>query len=297
MKIFVTGATGFVGTAFCRLAQQRGHQVAGLLHPTKPVPTDLPEGDQLTWLRGRLNDLPVRALEKFHPEICVHSAWISTPGEYLESPLNEQHLRWSKSLVGHLSELGVQHFVGVGSCLEYKAGDTLLREDSPTSNTTAYARCKNEFRESLFTEAARAGLSACWGRVFYPYGVGEHPARLCTSLIQKIRRGEKLALKTPHSTKDYIYIDDLAAAILMTVEKKIQGTINWGTGRGISVRQIADAVATTMGRPELVAEISPPETDPLRYVVADATRLHALGWQPAYTFPDGLKKLMAANSI
>ncbi|MEI9864251.1 MAG: NAD-dependent epimerase/dehydratase family protein [Limisphaerales bacterium] len=55
----------------------------------------------------------------------------------------------------------------------------------------------------------RTGWQFCWGRVFYPYGVGEHPARLCSSLIQKLQRGEKLVLKTPHSRKDYIYIEDL----------------------------------------------------------------------------------------
>ena len=64
-----------------------------------------------------------------------------------------------------------------------------------------------------------------------------------------------------------IYIADLIAAI------------NWGTGIGISVRQIADAVSAMVGRPELVAKVSPPEIDPLRYVVADNARLKTLEWQ------------------
>ena len=43
----------------------------------------------------------------------------------------------------------------------------------------------------------------------------------------------KAGAENPHSTKDYIYIDDLAVAILLTMEKKFQGTINWGAGIGI----------------------------------------------------------------
>jgi len=295
MKIFVTGATGFIGAAFCRLAQQHGHQLLGLLNPDKSPPATLPASPTMTWLRGRLADLPWEELERFRPEVCLHSAWISTPGEYLESPANEQHLRWSEALVRGLPAMGVRHFIGVGTCLEYQAGETPLSEDTaPLSKATAYARAKNAFHELLVTEAQRTGFTACWGRVFYPYGVGEHPARLCSSLIQKFRRGEQLVLKTPHSTKDYLYIDDLAAAMLLTLEAKFHGTINWGTGRGISVRQIADTVAALLGRPELVAEISPPEIDPLGYVVAEATRLRSLGWQPAHSLQAGLEKLLAA---
>ena len=47
-----------------------------------------------------------------------------------------------------------------------------------------------------------------------------------------------------------------------------------------------------VGRPELVAEVSPPEIDPLGCVVADATRLKWLGWQPAVNLREGLKLLM-----
>lgn len=292
MKIFVTGATGFIGAAFCRLAQQHGHQVAGLYNPTQA----LPEPSEITWLPGRLEALPLRELAEFQPEVCVHSAWISTPGEYLESPLNEQHLRWSEELIWRVPEFGVKHFVGVGTCLEYQPGDARLVEDvAPTSEATAYARGKNAFRNSLFAAASRAGFTACWGRVFYPYGVGEHPARLCTSLIQKFRRGEKLVLKTPNSAKDYIYITDLAAAMVTTVEQKFQGNINWGTGEGVSVRRIADTVAGLMGCPELVDEVSPPQLDPLGYVVADASKLHRLGWRPEVDLRSGLQRLVLSR--
>lgn len=249
----------------------------------------------MVWLRGTLAELPWREIKAFQPEVCVHFAWIATPGVYLESPENEQHLEWSLSLARRLKGIGLQHFVGVGTCIEYQITAAPLHEDrTPVDPTTLYSRCKNELREALAAEARKDGTRFCWGRVFYPYGVGEHPARLCSSLIQKFRHGEKLVLKTPRSTKDYIYIDDLATAILLTVEKQFTGTINWGTGIGTSVRQIADAVAGLFGRPELVTEVSPPTIDPLGYVVADATKLRQLGWQPAHTLQQGVSKLSAS---
>lgn len=293
MRILVTGATGFIGSAFAKLALSHGHEIGGMMLPTETPPAHVPVSDKLVWIQGTLADLPWREIERFQPDTCVHFAWIATPGVYLESPENEKHLEWSLGLARRLKAIGLRQFVGVGTCIEYQITNALLNEETtPVDPTTLYSRCKNALRETLAAESRQDGTQFCWGRVFYPYGVGEHPARLCSSLIQKFRRGEKLVLKTPDSTKDYIYIDDLAAAILLTVEKRVQGTINWGTGVGISVRQIANTAATMLGRPELVAEVATAEIDPLGYVVADATRLKSLGWRQRFSVEQGLQQLM-----
>jgi nucleoside-diphosphate-sugar epimerase len=293
MKILVTGASGFIGSAFCRLALAHGHQIAGLIQPAKISPAQTLSVGKMTWLPGTLAEPPWKNIELFQPDVCVHLAWIATPGVYLESPENKQYLQWSLDLVHGLRGLGVNHIVGAGTCIEYQISEAPLSEDrTPVAPTTLYARCKNALRETLAVEAQKDGWQFCWGRVFYPYGVGEHPARLCSSLIQKLQRGEKLMLKTPDSRKDYINIEDLTAAILLTVEKKIIGTINWGTGSGVSVREIAGLVATMMGHAEWVVNQSPPAADPFPSVIADATRLKQLGWHPEVNLQTGLSGLI-----
>jgi len=295
MRILVTGAGGFLGSAFTRCALQRGHTVLGLLLPDEPPPAKLPADGAAVWLRGTLADAPWVELRCARPEVCVHFAWIATPGVYLEAPENEDFLRWSLDFIRRVCDLGVAHVVGVGTCIEYRmTGRPLLEDSTPVEPTTRYARCKNALREALAAQAARQGWQLGWGRVFYPYGVGEHPARLCSTIARQLARGEKLLLRTPDSTKDYIYVEDLAEAILLTVERRYAGVINWGTGVGVTVKHLADTLAGLLGRPDLIEVAPDRQPDPFNYVVADAGRLRNLGWQPRHSLVDGLRKLVQA---
>ncbi len=296
MKILLTGPTGFIGSAFARLALERGHQVAGLAVPGEALPAGLERS--MTWLRGTLDAAPWREIAAFAPELCVHAAWITTPGIYLESPENERFRDWSLAFVRQLLGLGVGRIVGLGTCVEYQIGTEPLNEErTPTGPTTTYARCKDELRRALEAEARASRFGFGWARVFYPYGPGEHPSRLCSSLIAKLHRGEEIVLKTPDSTKDYIYIDDLANALLTVVEKRFRGIINLGTGEGITVRQMAAFLGQCLGRPGLVRVAPNPERDPFPFVVADPACLKSLGWRQQVPWQEGLRRLVALVGV
>jgi len=296
MRILLTGPSGFVGAAFARLALERGHAVAGLLIPSEPIPQRVPHHSGLCWLRGNLEEAPWQAIERFAPEVCVHAAWITTPGIYLESPENERFRDSSIQFLRRLRKQGVGHIVSLGTCVEYRmTGQTLSEATTPVEPTTLYARCKNDLRLALEADSQKEGFSFCWTRIFYPYGPGEHPSRLCSSIVHKLLREEKIVLKTPASTKDYIFIEDLADALLTVVQKRFLGIINLGTGQGVAVRVIAQTLGRMVGKPGLVEEKNPPETDPSGDVVADVSRLRGLDWHPAHPLETGLERLV--NSI
>jgi dTDP-6-deoxy-L-talose 4-dehydrogenase (NAD+) len=297
MKILVTGATGFIGSAFCRSALAHGHEAGGMMLPNEAVPPGLSDREKMIWFKGTLAEPPWGEVTKFAAEACVHFAWIATPGVYLESPDNEKYFDWSRKFLKRVREIGAKQIVAAGTCVEYRIGNQPLSEEkTPIEPTTTYARWKNALRIALEEEARSEGFRFAWTRVFYPYGVGEHPARLCSSIIQKLKRGEELLLKTPNSTKDYIYIEDLAAAFLAVLESGYQGIINLGTGKGHTVKEIAELIGDMLGRRGLIREIDPPQVDPLGYVVADTKRLEQLGWRPAHTMKQGLQKLLGRNN-
>lgn len=272
-----------------RAASSAGHTLAELTRSPRKVSA----AEQLV---GTLAQPPWAAIRQFAPEACVHAAWIATPGVYLESPENQDWVRWSLAFLEGLPELGVCHVTVLGTCIEYLITGQPLREDAtPVAPQSVYARCKCALHEQLTARQQSgplAGAAIAWARVFYPYGCGEHPARLASSLIAKLRRGEPIHLKTPRSTKDYIHEEDLAAALLTVVERRYRGTINVGTGVGVTVETVARTLGQLLGRPELIRLSDGAPADPLDYVVADAGRLRALGWQPQVALEAGLRRLV-----
>ena len=297
MRILVTGGTGFLGSAFVRLAQQAGHELAVLSRTGAGIPGGA------RWLPGSVAAPPWPKIEDFAPAACVHAAWIATPGVYLESPENEAWVEWSFDFLTRLAGLGVSHVTVLGTCIEYTiTGQNLVEDTTPLGPVSPYARAKCELHDRLITNGRKLATNGAtlppvaWARVFYPYGEGEHPARLASSLIAKLRRGEPVSLKTPRSTKDYIHAEDLAAGLLAVVERRYSGAINLGTGEGVTVEAIARELGRLIGRPELIQVPENPPADPLDYVVADAGRLRGLGWKPQVTLAAGLRRLVEARA-
>jgi dTDP-6-deoxy-L-talose 4-dehydrogenase (NAD+) len=299
-RILITGSTGFIGSAVLRQALAAGHEVGVLLRPGHAAPrTDSPASTSpaspaVTALTGSMAQPPWEDLRRFSPDTLIHCAWIATPGVYLESPENELHAQWSEALALGLVEQGLRQLVVLGTCIEYRMGSARLHEtETPLEPTTPYARAKDQLRRRLVEPLAdHPGVRMAWGRVFYPYGEGEHPARLCSSLISSLRRGDEVVLKTPESTKDYIHISDLAGAILRVAEAQMDGPVNLGTGSGVTVREIAERLATLLERTDRVRVASPAAPDPLGFIVANAGRLRKLGWEPKVTLESGLRRLI-----
>jgi len=269
MRIFLTGQDGFIGSEILRQAREAGHEVMGLEKPF------------------RMANPPWAEIAAFAPEVCIHCAWIATPGVYLESPENVQHREWSLSMIRKLAEMGTRRFVVAGTCAEYGPSVLPLCETGEPGPTTLYGREKNLLRIQLEEESLRLGFGLIWTRIFYPYGPGEHPDRLISFLIHNAMSGKEFPLKQPAALRDYIHVQDIARAFLLLAEKGDPGIFNTGTGEGVRLsvlRSLVDfSFGTGMGYPE--GNGSSVVTDS---VVADISRISELGWKPRFAIKEGL---------
>ncbi len=287
MRILLTGASGFLGRAL--------------------LPELLQTGNGLTLLNRKPTGLGIHeivappenwhhAVKGLHFDICIHMAWIAAPGVYLTSSENPDLAEASGKLAEALYADGLSHFLGIGTCLEYAAGQTNACSEhlTPLEPVSPYAVAKNQARDLIATAANRRGASYTWARLFYPYGPGEHPRRIPSTFLATLMKGETLDLLTPDSAKDWIEISDVVSAVRhLALDCAPQREINIGTGIGTKVRGLAECAAEITGADRgLIRSATTQASDRYRYHVADISKLLSTGWKPSIDIHAGLTRLL-----
>ena len=88
--------------------------------------------------------------------------------------------------------------------------------------------------------------------------------------------------------REFLHVDDLASAILRLLElDDPPDWVNVGCGEDVSIRELAEMVAETVGfEGEITHDLSKPDGTPRKLMSAD--RLRELGWSPSIELRDGL---------
>ncbi len=288
MRVFLTGGTGFVGSAVLRALADRGHEVFALVRQGRPL-------EAATVVSGDLLDEGsyAPALRDLRPDVVLHLAWYAVPKDYLTS---RENLRWVTAtlrLAEITADLGHAHFVGAGTCFEYDtAGDAPLAEASATGPRHLYSACK--LATSIVLEELLPKGSFCWARIFYLYGPREPPSRLVPSVVRALRSGLVAEVSEGRQRRDFLHVDDVARALVTISEERARGIVNVGSGRAVSVRDVVATVARLLGREDRVAYGAIPARagDP-DSVVADARKLADLGFRPTHDLESGLLDTLA----
>ncbi len=292
MRVFVTGASGFIGAAVMRLLLEQGVETAALVKPRKPLDRLHNVDGQYVRIEGRLADIASLRpqIEAFRPDTCIHLAWYAEPGKYLYSPENVPIMQQSLTLLQTLIEVGCKQFVGVGTCAEYDTDIGFLREDGLTNPATIYAACKLSTCLIGQHMAAAAGVNFAWGRLFYLYGEQEDSRRLVPALIQSLRAGKPFEATAGEQVRDYLHTTDVASALITLAQQKAQGIYNIASGIPITMRNLMETIGDVVGGKDLIRFGAIPyrQWEPM-FICGDNHKLKALGWSPRYTLRQGLE--------
>lgn len=287
MKILVTGASGYLGQYVVPLLQTLGHEVHAISSQSRgpQAGVNWEQGDLLQPGQTEL------VLQRVGPEALIHLAWYAKHGSFWAA---RENLAWADAtarLLEAFRRTGGRRVVLAGTCAEYDWSQGYCVEDrTPTSPHTLYGKCKDATRQFTQAYCEASGVSYAWGRVFFPYGPGEPPARLVPSVLQALQRGEPVRCSHGRQFRDFLHASDVASALVhLAVGTDVSGVFNIASGQPVRLATVVELCASHFERvgPIQFGAIEVPADDPLM-LVGSTDKLAATGWRPRVTLEEGI---------
>jgi UDP-glucose 4-epimerase len=107
-------------------------------------------------------------------------------------------------------------------------------------------------------------------------------------LIHQLLDEGKGKVWTTKPSRDFIYIEDAAHAIVKLLETDYTGTLNLGTGTQTSVREVVDTLQKISGCP--ITDLDQPVSGPMRFQCDMTTLNRLIDWKPRYTTEEGVRR-------
>ncbi|QNI95408.1 NAD dependent epimerase/dehydratase family protein [Synechococcus sp. A15-127] len=287
MKVLVTGAHGFIGFHCLIKLIDRGFEVHALssikrsdLPPVIWHQADLLVSKEITALIGDIK-----------PTHLLHLAWYTEHGSFWNSIENFEWLQASLFLMRTFVEFGGQRYVGAGTCAEYDWTHKFCSENlTPCRPNTLYGTSKYSSYLMLESLANQTGISSAWGRIFFLYGPRESKLRLVPSAINSLLRGDSFVCSHGQYIRDFMYVEDVAAAFVALLGSDITGAVNIASGKSFSLQHVINTIANLLGKESHVQFDAPSDdVNNTSELYADAYRLHhEVGFHSLYDLDTGL---------
>ncbi|MCH6163595.1 UDP-glucose 4-epimerase GalE [Streptomyces marispadix] len=326
MTWLITGGAGYIGAHVARTMAEAGERVVVLDDLSAGVPERLdglagPAG-QPVLVHGSVLDRALldRTFAEHGVTGVVHLAARKQVGESVEQPLRyyRENVHGLTVLLEAVVAAGVRRFVFSSSAAVYGTPDVdLVTEGTPCVPMNPYGETKLTGEWLVRAVGGAEGVATACLRYFNVAGAAEPRLadtgvfNIVPMFFDALTRGEAPLIfgddyPTQDGTcvRDYIHVQDLAEAHLAAARRlaaSVGGsdggapsgtgggdlTVNIGTGRGLSVREMADLVAEITGRREPAAKVAPRRPgDPARVVASAELAEKELGWTARHSVRD-----------
>jgi UDP-glucose 4-epimerase len=302
----LTGGAGYIGAHVLHALRDAGYDAVVLDDLSTGLERKVPAGVPL--VRADVKDqAAVEAiLREHHVDGVIHLAAKKAVGESVADPAQyyRENIGGLTSLLDAMAVTGVKNFVFSSSAATYGAPDLdLVTEDSPTHPTSPYGETK--LAGEWLTRAMGVAHDLSWISLRYFNVAGAATPELgdvgAFNLVPLVLRaytnGEPAKVfgddyPTPDGTcvRDYIHVADLADAHVAAARRTESGqradVYNVGTGEGLSVHEVIEALGRVNDLDIAVDVVARRAGDPPR-IVAAADKIAAdLGWKATRTVDD-----------
>lgn len=315
-NVFVTGATGLVGSWLTRFLVEEGAVVTALVRDAVPR-SILWSGDPsfsrvcgaINVVHGSLEDQPLleRAINEYESEIVFHLGAQTIVGTANRNPLStfESNIRGTYNLLEACRRNGklVRAVVVASSDKAYGDQPALPYSESvPLQGRHPYdvsKSCTDLIAHAYFRTY---NTPVCVTRCGNFYGPGDlNFNRIIPQTIRHVLHGERPIVRSDGTfIRDYFYVKDGAIAYRFLAEKMLERpelageAFNFSNEIQVTVLELVGKILALMGRRDLEPVVQAKASHEIRhqYLSAEKAR-RTLGWQPSFPLEKGLEETVA----
>jgi GDP-4-dehydro-6-deoxy-D-mannose reductase len=279
-KVLVTGATGLVGAALAGALREADHDIIAIGRRDGDI------SDAATW--GRLP----AAEHVFHlaARSYMPDSWVD-PAGFIKANVGgtAQALEYCRAHGAHL--------VLASTSLFGRPKRLPVREDDSVEPNNPYALSKFLAERACAFYAATFNVPVTVIRLVNIFGPGQRREFLIPAILDQIRNGKAIRVKTLEPRRDFLFLDDAVAGFISAMADPAgYRVVNLGSGVSHSVAEVADTIQAAAGTRLPVSSDEEPRVNEILDVRADITRARKLlGWAPRLTFAEGIGRLVAAE--
>ena len=297
MKIFVTGAAGFVGRYVVRQIQSPKNKFLFLIRKKQDAGYFTKKNE--TVLVGDLNDCAKigPAIKDFNPDVCIHLAWQGIP-DY-SAPISKMNLTQSIDLLDFLAqETSCKKMIISGSCFEYGRTHGVCEESKEVKTNSYFSWAKQSLYRYASLLCAQKNIELIWFRFFYVYGPGQRRKALIPTLIDSFKNKTAPPVNNPFNANDFVFVEDVARAFALALKKSIPpGIYNLGTGKASRVVDICRIVEKKIfGASPLTQHLRKKfqRTQTVNFRADIAKAQKNLGWRAQTDIKEGINRTIAS---
>lgn len=309
-NVYVTGATGLLGSWLVQRLVGEGANVVCLVRDTTPHSLLVRSGTigHVTIVHGAIEDyeLQLRALNEHEIDTVFHLAAQTIVPIGNRSPLStfEANVKGTWCLLEAARVAGGTRAIIVASSDKAYGEQQVLpyNEETPLQGTHPYDVSKS--CADLIAQAYHATyqLPVCVTRCGNMYGGGDlNWNRLIPGTIRSYVNGDRPLIRSDGTLqRDYVYVEDIVDAYLLLAERMddrdiVGQAFNFGVNRPYSVLEVVETIRELMQKdiaPTVLNQAGRDTEIPVQYL--DSTRAErTLGWKPRFGFVEGLRRTTA----
>ncbi|MSU66796.1 MAG: GDP-L-fucose synthase [Opitutus sp.] len=299
MKLFIAGHQGMVGSALVRRFEREAG-VSLLLRTRRELDLTNQAAVEGFFAREKPDTVIIAAAKV--GGIHANSTY---PAEFLFD-----NLAIAANTIHSAYRAGGRRLLFLGSsCIYPKHAPQPMAEDSlltgplePTNEAYAIAKIAGLKLAQYYRQEHGVLFHSAMPTNLYGRGDNYHPqnSHVLPALIRRFHeareanRPEVVAWGTGSPRREFLHVDDLAEGVaFLLTQANPPDWINLGTGTDVTIRELTELVATTVGyRGKIVWDRSKPDGTPRKLM--DVTKLRALGWAARIGLREGVERTYAS---